>query len=84
VRFVELQVGAHVDHQGARQTPLVELAGGERERLHALGDQRPAVELDDRLEVRRLGTQLGERPLHETLLVGLAQQLVVGTLVPDR
>ena len=58
--------------------------GGEWHHLHASGEQRPAVELHDRLEVRRLGAQAGQRALHELLLVAGGEQRVVAPLEADR
>jgi hypothetical protein len=83
VRFVELQVRARVDHQRPLAPALVDLARGEREELHPRGEQRPAIEVDDRLKVRGLGAEARDRALHERLLVGLAQELVVPALVTD-
>ena len=69
VRVVELLVGAHVDEHRARRALLLDLARRERQQLDAVGEQRAAVELDDRLEVRRLRPEPGERPLDELVLV---------------
>ena len=57
VRLVELQLGAHVDDERAVVLGLLDLARAERVRVDGLLDQRAAVERDDVLEVRRLGSE---------------------------
>src|SRR5215213_4989466 len=59
VRLVELEVGAHVDDECAGSALLLDLARREREDLDARGNERPAVDVDDRLEVRRLWRERG-------------------------
>ena len=84
VRLVELQLGAHVDDERAGVARGGQLARVHRLRHLAIGAQRPAVERDDRLEVRRLRRQPGDRPRDERVLVVDAQQRAVGPLVADR
>ena len=84
VRVVELLVGADVDEQRALFALELDLARRERADLDAGGQQRPAVEIDDRLEVRRLRSELGDRLLDEAVLVVLAEDRVVLALVADR
>ena len=83
VRVVVLLIGADVDEQRAVAALLLDLARRERKQLHAVGEQRALVELDDRLEVRRLRTELGERLLDELVLVGDRQRRVVRALEAD-
>jgi len=79
----ELLVGADVDEQRARAALLLDLARSQGHEFDALGEQRALVELDDRLEVRRLGTELGQRLLDELVLIGDRQGRVVRALVAD-
>ena len=84
VRLVELERGADVHHERARALLHLELARSQGVRVDPLSRQRPAVDVDDRLEVRRLGRERARRPLDEAVLVLLLQQLVVAALEPDR
>jgi hypothetical protein len=84
VCLVELEVGSHVDEQRAVRTPLLDLSRGERHHLDPGRLERSAIEVDDRLEVGRLGRELRGRTLDEPLLVHLREQLVVPQLVTDR
>jgi hypothetical protein len=84
VRVVELLIGAHVDDHRAVGPVLLDLARGERHQLDAVREQRAAVEVDDRLEVRRLRAEVGERLLDELVLVGDRQRRVVRALEADR
>jgi hypothetical protein len=81
VRVVVLQLGAHVDEQGAFVALDVELARAERLGVDRVLAQRPAVERDDGAEVRRLRLERGGRLVHERVLVIDAEQPAVGALV---
>jgi hypothetical protein len=63
---------------------VLDLPGRERHQLDAVGQQRTLVELDDRLEVRRLGAEPGQRLLDERVLVLDRQLGVVRALEADR
>ena len=63
---------------------VLDLARRQRQHLDAVGQQLAAVERDDRLEVRRLRAEAGERVLDERVLVVDRQRRVVGALVADR
>jgi hypothetical protein len=84
VSLVELDVGADVDDQRAGGAALIDLARGERQQLDARGHERPAVQVDDRLEVGRLRAQARERALDELALPETVEQGVVAALVADR
>ena len=84
VGVVELLIGASVDDQGPVGALLLDLSRCQREDLGALGQQRALVERDDRLEVRRLRPELGDRLLDELLLVGDREGRVVLALEADR
>ncbi len=81
--LVELELGADVHHERAAVLVLLDLPWGERVRLDAVAHERPAVQRDDVLEVRRLGTEGGCRLGHELPLVGEAQQVLVLALEAD-
>ena len=69
---------------GSGHALLLDLPRRERQQLDPVGEQRPAVELDDRLEVRRLRPEPGQRGRDELVLVGDRQRRVVALLEPDR
>ena len=64
---------------------LLDLARRERQHLDARGHQRPAVDRDDRLEVRRLRRQRSRSRARRSASSSLSpKQLVVAPLVADR
>ena len=84
VGVVELLIGPRVDDQGSVRALLLDLARRQRQDLGSLGQQRALVELDDRLEVRRLWSELGDRLFDELPLVGDRERRVVLALEADR
>ena len=83
VRVVELLIRADVDQHRALVLREPELARRERQQLDARSQQRPAVEVDDRVEVRRLGPEPRQRGGDELVLVGDGQGRVVRALEAD-
>ena len=84
VSLVELELGAHVDHERAVALGLLHLARRERVGLHRVLHQRAAVERDDVLEVRRLRTEPVRRAAHEVVLVLHLEHRLGGALEADR
>ena len=84
MQIVELLVGTSVDHQGAADPLLLDLARRERQDLGAGGEQWTLVQLDDRPEVRRLRSELRDGLLDKVVLSGDRQRRVVTALETDR
>ena len=84
VGFVELVVGAPVDHEGAACHPLLELVWGHRRRRAEVVEEGAAVDRDDRRHVRWFVAEAADRVLDELRLVGGPERPVVAPLEPDR
>src|SRR5947208_10418506 len=84
VRFVELEICAHVDGQRTLHALQLELPRSERHHLDSGDLERTPVQIHDRLEIRRLWRKVRRGPLDEASLVGFRKQLVVPELVADR
>jgi hypothetical protein len=84
VGVVELLVRPHVDEHRPVGPLLLDLARRQRQQLDAVGEQRPAIEVDDDAEVRRLRAEAVQRVLDELVLVRDRQHRVVPALEADR
>src|SRR6185436_10112016 len=84
VRLVELELGSHVHDERPVPLRLLHLPRRQRMSLDALRRERPAVERDDVLEVRRLRPERRGRPADEVVLVLHLEQRLVRALEADR